>query len=102
MLFIVLLKLKCWCRHNTKVGGHAHNTGRVNVVRGDNGGHTTSGHTVVHHHVTGDDAEDDTMGSQIPGEVGIDAAVDDDDNTNNGEIPMSQTSLAATGAFLFN
>ena len=104
MLFIVLLKLRCWYRRNTRVGGHAHNTGRVNVVRGDNGAHTTSGQIAieVHHDVTGDDAEDDTIGSQISGEVGIDAAVDNDDNTNNGEIAMSQTSLAATVAFLFN
>ncbi|XP_075645688.1 uncharacterized protein LOC142616790 [Castanea sativa] len=101
MLFIVLHKFKCCCRRNTRVGGNAHNTGRVNVVRGDNAGHTTSGHTEVHHDVTGDDAEDDTMGSQISREVGIDVAVDDDD-INNGEIAMTQTSLAATLAFLFN
>ncbi|XP_075648913.1 uncharacterized protein LOC142619627 [Castanea sativa] len=104
MLFIVLHKLKCCCRRNTRVGGHAHNTGRVNVVQGDTGGHTTSGQiaTEVHHNVTGDDDEDDTMGSQISREVGIDVAVDDDDDINNGEIAMTQTSLPAFVAFLFN
>ena len=30
MLFIVLHQLKCYCRRNTRVDGHAHNTGRVN------------------------------------------------------------------------
>ena len=104
MLFIVLLKLKCWCRRNTRVGGPVHNTGHVNVVWGDNGGHTTSGQiaTKVHHNVTSDDDEDDIMGNQISGEVGIDVALDDDDDTNNDEIAMSQTSLATPIAFLFN
>ena len=80
---------------------HAHNTGRVNVVQGNNGAHTTSDQIAVkvHQNVTGDDAEDDTVGSQISGEVG---AVDDDDNTNIGESAMSQTSLAAIVAFLSN
>ena len=102
MLFIVLRKLKCRRRRNTRVGGHAQNTGRVNVVRGDHGAHTTSGQidTEVHHNVTGYDDEDDTMGSQISGGVGIGVTLDDE--ANNGEIAMSQTSLAATIAFLFN
>ena len=34
------------------------------------------------------------MGSQISGEVSIDVAVDDDNDANNGESAMSQTSLA--------
>lgn len=102
MLFIVLHKLKCCCRRNTRVGGHAHNTGRVNVVQGDTGGHTTSGQiaTEVHHDVTGDDAEDDTMDSQISAEVVIDVPADDD--INNGEIAMTQTSLPAFVAFLLH
>ena len=68
MLFIVLYQLKCCCRRNTRVDGHAHNTGRVN--------------------------------HNVSGEVGINVTLDDE--ASNREIAMSQTSLAATIAFLFN
>lgn len=78
------------------------NTGRVNVVWGDNGGHTTSGQIAieVHHNVTS--GHIDTMGSQISGEVGIDVAVDDDDDINNDQIAMTETSLTVTVAFIFD
>ena len=82
MLFFALRK--CRCRRKSRGGG------RVQT----NGGDTASGQvaTEVHHNVTG----------QISGEVSIDVAAGDDDDgdTNNGEIAMGPTSVAATMAFL--
>ena len=81
MLFFALRK--CRCRRKSRGGG------RVQT----NGGDTASGQiaTEVPHNVT----------RQISGEVSIDVAGDDDDgDTNNGEIAMGPTSVAATMAFL--
>ena len=79
MLFFALRK--CGCRRKSRGGG------RVQT----NGGDTASGQIATEVHVTG----------QISGEVSIDVAGDDDGgDTNNGEIAMGPTSVAATMAFL--
>ena len=81
MLFFALRK--CRCRRKSRGGG------RVQT----NGGDTARGQiaTEVPHNVT----------RQISGEVSIDVAGDDDDgDTNNGEIAMGPTSVAATMTFL--
>ena len=81
MLFFALRK--CRCRRKSR------GAGRVQT----NGGDTTSGQiaTEVPHNVT----------HQISEDYNINVAGDDDDgDTNNGEIAMDPTSVAATMTFL--